>query len=137
MIRLNPYLNFNGTAREALELYKSVLGGVVEMSTYKDGGMPHDPSEDAKLMHGMLTTDNGMVLMVADTPSSMEYRPGTNISMSLSGDDDATLSGYFEKLSAGGTVDQPLVTAPWGDKFGMLTDKFGIHWMVNITGPKV
>jgi PhnB protein len=81
----------------------------------------------------MLEAENGITFMAADTPSSMEHRPGTTMSMSLSGDDDAELSGYFEKLSEGGTVNEPLVEAPWGDKFGMVTDRFGIDWMVNIT----
>jgi PhnB protein len=71
--------------------------------------------------------------MAADTPNSMEYRPGTNISMSLSGDNEAELRGYYEKLSAGGTVVMPLEKAPWGDIFGMCADKFGINWLVNVS----
>jgi len=66
----------------------------------------------------------------------MEYKAGTNYSMSLSGDNEAELKGYFEKLSAGGNVTMPLEKAPWGDAFGMLTDKFGVSWLVNITGQK-
>ena len=66
----------------------------------------------------------------------MEYQAGTNYSMSLSGDNEAELHGYFQKLSAGGTVTMPLEKAPWGDTFGMLTDKFGVSWLVNITGHK-
>ena len=83
-------------------------------------------------MHGMITADNGMVVMAADLPNSMELKPGNNFSISLSGSDETELSGYFEKLSAGGTVGEPLAKAPWGDTFGMFTDKFGIAWMVNI-----
>ena len=74
--------------------------------------------------------------MGADTPIWMEYRPGTNISMALSGDNQAELTAYFEKLSVGGRIREPLMKAPWGDTFGMLTDKFGIEWMVNIAGQK-
>lgn len=134
--RLNPYISFeNSQAREAMEFYKTVFGGKLHLSTYKEGGMPLDPNEDGnKIMHGMLEADNGMVLMGADNPNHVPYTKGNNISLSLSGDNDAELSGHFEKLSAGGKVDEPLVKAPWGDKFGMLTDKFDIHWMVNITG---
>lgn len=95
-----------------------------------------DPSEDNKIMHSMLQADNGVTFMAADTPNSMEYRAGTNISMSLSGDNAAELSSYFDKLSAGGTIRMPLAKAPWGDTFGMLTDKFGVDWMVNITGQR-
>jgi PhnB protein len=84
----------------------------------------------------MLEAENGITFMASDTPSTMEYRPGTNMSMSLSGDNAAELSAYYEKLSAGGTIGMPLEKAPWGDTFGMLTDKFGVSWLVNISGPK-
>jgi PhnB protein len=132
--RLNPYLNFRDNARTAMEFYKSVFGGKLDINTFKEFNASQDPSEDQKVMHSMLEADNGITFMAADTPNSMEYQPGTNISMSLSGDDEAELRGYFEKLSAGGTVVMPLEKAPWGDTFGMLTDKFGIQWMVNIAG---
>jgi PhnB protein len=84
----------------------------------------------------MIEADNGIQFMAADTPNAMEYNPGTNISMSLSGDNEEELSDYYEKLSKGGNKTMPLEKAPWGDKFGMITDKFGINWMVNITLPK-
>ena len=132
--RLNPYLSFRDNAREAMEFYRSVFGGTLDMNTFAEFGASEDPSEADKIMHAMLEADNGITFMAADTPNSMEHRPGTNMSMSLSGDDDAELSGYFDKLAAGGTVREPLTTAPWGDKFGMLTDRFGIDWMVNIAG---
>ena len=70
--------------------------------------------------------------MGADTPAGMEYNPGTNIAISLSGDDGDALRGYWEKLSDGGTVSVPLEKQMWGDEFGMLTDRFGIPWLVNI-----
>jgi PhnB protein len=131
--RLNPYLSFRDNAREAMEFYRTVFGGTLDMNTFAEFGASEDPGEDDKIMHAMLEAENGITFMAADTPSSMEHRPGSTMSMSLSGDDDAELSGYFEKLSEGGTVNEPLVEAPWGDKFGMVTDRFGIDWMVNIT----
>ena len=131
--RLNPYLSFKDNAREAMEFYQTVFGGELVINTFAEFGASEDPSEDDRIMHSMLEADNGITFMAADTPSSMEHRPGTTMSMSLSGDDDAELSGYFDKLTEGGTVNEPLVEAPWGDKFGMLTDRFGIDWMVNIT----
>ncbi len=134
--RLNPYLNFKDNAREAMEFYQTVFGGQLDVSTFKDFNASQDPSEDDKIMHSMLEADNGVTFMAADTPDRMEYRPGTNMSMSLSGDNDEELSGYFEKLSAGGAVLEPLVVAPWGDKFGMVADRFGITWMVNIGSPQ-
>jgi len=134
--KLNPYINFNGNAKEAMEFYENVFGGKLTMSTFKEGGMSHDPSETDKIMHAMLIADNGITLMASDTPKGWDYKSGNNISVSLSGENEAELKGYWDKLSAGAKIDQPLEKAPWGDMFGMLTDKFAIHWMVNIAGKK-
>jgi PhnB protein len=134
--QLNPYLSFRDNAREAMEFYKTVFGGKLEMQTFKEFHASQDPSEADKIMHAMLTADNGIVFMASDTPNSMEYRTGTNMSMSLSGDNETELRGYYEKLSAGGTIGMPLEKAPWGDMFGMVTDKFGVPWLVNISGQK-
>jgi PhnB protein len=134
--KLNPYLSFKDNAREAMEFYQTVFGGKLAMSTFKEYNASQDPSEDNKIMHAMLETDNGITFMASDTPDRMEYRAGTNYSMSLSGDNEAELQGYFEQLLTGGTVTMPLEKAPWGDTFGMLTDKFGVPWLVNITGQK-
>jgi PhnB protein len=87
-------------------------------------------------MHAMLEVDNGITLMGSDTPTGWTTNIGNNVSISLSGDNEPELKGYWDKLSEGGKIDEPLAEAPWGDKFGMLTDKFGIRWMVNITGKK-
>lgn len=136
MVHLNPYLNFRGNTREVMEFYKSVFGGNLVVNTFKDFGMAHDPSEEQWIMHAQLDTDNGLVIQAADSPKNYEYNPGNNISISIHGDDDAVLRGYWEKLSEGATVTAPLEQAPWGDSFGMLTDKYGIQWMVNIAGKK-
>ena len=133
---LNPYLNFRDNAREAMEFYQTVFGGKLDMQTFKEFHASQDPSEDNKIMHSVLTADNGIVFMASDTPNNMEYRTGTNMSMSLSGDNEAELTGYYEKLSAGGTISMPLNKAPWGDMFGMCTDKFGVSWLVNISGQR-
>jgi PhnB protein len=133
---LNPYLSFKDNARAAMEFYKTVFGGKLTLSTFKEFHASQDPSEDNKIMHGMLVADNGITLMGADTPNSMEYQPGTNMSVSLSGDDEEELRGYYDKLLAGGTAPMPIAKAPWGDTFGMLTDKFGVQWMVNIAAKK-
>ncbi len=134
--RLNPYLSFRDNARQAMEFYKSVFGGKLEMMTFKDLQASQDASEDGKIMHSMLETANGMTLMAADTPNGMEYSPGTNMSISLSGENDAELRGYWDGLAKGGTILEPLAQAPWGDTFGMLTDQFGVTWLVNIAGQK-
>ncbi len=135
--KLNPYINFNGNAKEAMEFYKNALGGELTLSTFAQGGMSKegDPQAD-QIMHAQLTATNGMTLMASDTPGHVEYKPGTNISISLSGDNESELKGYWEKLSEAGNITQPLVAAPWGDQFGMFTDKFGIQWLVNIAPQK-
>jgi PhnB protein len=131
--RLNPYLAFRGNAREAMDFYHSVFGGALESNTFAEFQASEDPAEKDKIMHSMLTADSGFVLMAADTPNSMEYKPGNNFSVSLSGEDEAELRGYWDKLSDGATVTAPLEPAPWGDIFGMCTDKFGVNWLVNIS----
>ena len=134
--KLNPYLNFDGNAREAMEFYKGVFGGNLNVNTFGEAHATEDPKYTNQIMHGQLETPGGLVLMASDTPTVMGYNPGDNYSVSLSGgvEDDAELSGYWEKLVDGGTITMPLDMAPWGDKFGMCTDKFGVAWLVNIAG---
>lgn len=133
-VQLNPYLSFRDNAREAMEFYKSVFGGELNIATFAEYHASEDPAEQNKVMHAALDGDNGIVFMGADTPNSMEFEAPAGISLSLSGDDEKTLRGYWDKLSTGGTVRMPLERAPWGDTFGMCVDKFGISWMVNIAG---
>jgi PhnB protein len=134
--RLDPYLSFKDNTREAMTFYQTVFGGKLDMSTYKDYHAAEDPSYDDKIMHAMLEADNGISFMAADTPKGMENLVGKNGRMTLSGDNDLELKGYFEKLAAGGSVLAPLEKSPWGDSFGMVTDKYGITWMVNIAAKK-
>jgi PhnB protein len=133
--RLNPYISFRDNARQAMEFYQSVFGGELSLMTLGEMGAPDAPGAD-NIMHGMLETDGGFTLMGADTPPGEEHRPGNNMSVSLSGDDDAELRGYWEKLSAGGNVTVPLEKQMWGDVFGMCVDQFGVAWMVNIGQPQ-
>ncbi|MCI3275277.1 VOC family protein [Streptomyces cylindrosporus] len=130
--RLNPYISFGGDARQALEFYKDVFGGTLTLNTFGEFGQKDAPFAD-KIMHGMLETPSGFTLMGADNPPGMDRTVGNNITVSLSGDDDAELRGYWEKLSSDGTVAVPLDKQMWGDVFGMCTDRFGIPWMVNIS----
>ena len=132
---LNPYLGFRDNARQAMEFYQSVFGGDLDLNTFADFQASEDPAEADKIMHSKLTTPGGRVLMGADTPNGMDYSPGNSYSVSLSGDDDAELRGYWDRLVDGGTVALPLEQAPWGDSFGMCIDRFGVSWMVNITQP--
>jgi len=129
--RLNPYISFAGNARPAMDFYKSVFGGTLTLHTYGEFGPQDAPNAD-QIMHGMIETDNGFTLMGADTPPGVEYSPGNNIAVSLSGEDAEELRGYWEKLSDGGTVSVPLEKQMWGDEFGMCADQFGIAWLINI-----
>ena len=132
--RLNPYISFDGNARSALGFYERVFGGTLTLHTFGELGGEAGPAAE-KIMHGMLETASGFTLMGADTPPGMEYAPGNNIAVSLSGDDADELRGYWEQLSAEGTVAVPLERQMWGDDFGMCVDQFGTTWMVNIGPP--
>ncbi len=133
---MNPYLNFRGETRAAMEFYSTVFGGELILSTFEELGGVTDPAEKDLIMHSQLVGGLGFVLMAADVPQEMEYQPGINDhSVALTGDEEDVLTGYFEKLSDGATIGQPLTKAPWGASFGMLRDRFGISWLVNISGP--
>jgi PhnB protein len=129
--RLNPYIGFASNAREAMEFYRDVFGGDLVVSTFGEAGAAA-PGDEDKIMHAQLETPSGFTLMGSDTPAGMTRSAGSNISVSLSGDDEA-LRGYFEKLSDGGSVTMPLEQQVWGDEFGMCVDRFGVAWMVNVS----
>ena len=133
-VRLNPYLGFRSEAREALGFYHSVFGGTLTMSTFGETGMSQDPADADKILHGQLDGENGLLLMGSDSPSGRRADTGSSISISVSGDDEAALTRYWNGLAEGATVLEPLTKAPWGDTFGMLTDRFGTTWLINITG---
>jgi PhnB protein len=128
--RLNPYLNFNGNARQAMEFYRDVFGGELAVTTFADMGMA-GPDAD-RVMHAALATAAGYSLMAADVPSTMEYQPMAGAAVSLSGDDGDALRGYWARLAASGSVTMPMEKQAWGDEFGMCVDGFGVPWLVNI-----
>ena len=136
MAILNPYLQFVGNAREAIEFYQEVFGGELEVMTFADAGASEhegEPIPGDGVMHAQLTTDQGFTLMASDSPGVTAVAHNGHIS--LSGDESDLLHGYFDKLADGGTVDVPLEKAPWGDEFGQVKDKFDVDWLVNITAP--
>lgn len=135
--RLNPYISFDGDARQAMEFYRSVFGGSLTSNTFGEFGEEKAGDAADKIMHSMLETDSGFTLMAADTPPGMEYKPGNNIAVSVSGEDADELRGYWDKLSGNGTVSVPLERQMWGDVFGMCTDRFGITWLVNISDQQI
>jgi PhnB protein len=130
---LIPYLAFHENARQAMEFYKTVFGGTLEISTFGESSEAPDTEHNDLVMHSMLEAENGITFMATDKAKTYDFTRGNAMSMSLSGDNDDELRGYFDKLSENGTVTMPLEAAPWGDTFGMLIDQYGIEWMVNIS----
>jgi PhnB protein len=133
--RLNPYIAFDGTARQAMEFYRGVFGGDLRVTTFGEFGQQDSPDAD-KVMHAQLDTDRGFTLMASDTPAGMQRNPGDTITISLSGEDAGELRGYWEQLADGGNVTMPLEKQMWGDEFGMCVDRFGVPWMVDIVQPQ-
>jgi PhnB protein len=132
-VQLCPYLQFEGNAREAMTHYREVLGGELDITTFGEFGQAGTAIEDL-VMHASLDTPRGLTIMASDTSPDMEYRPGTTVTVILSGDEEEVLRGYWEGLSAGGEVTVPLEQQMWGDLYGACTDRFGISWQVNIAG---
>jgi PhnB protein len=134
---LNPYLNFNGTAAKAIELYEKALGAKVEsvMRFGEARGMDVPPDSKDRVMHASLRLGDGVV-MLSDTMPNMPPPAGNNVHVSLNCDDVVDMTKKFEALAAGGKVAMPLQDTFWGAKFGMLIDAFGIHWMFNCEAKK-
>ena len=130
--KLNPYLTFGGEARVAMEFYKTVLGGELTLQTYKEANAAMTPQMEDLIMHGVLITADGMTLMGSDEPEAGSTKPA---SVAVSGEDEAVLRTYWDKLVDGAEILAQFETAPWGDTFGMLNDKFGMRWMINVTKP--
>jgi len=132
MKTLNVYLTFDGNCREAMEHYRDCLKGeIVNMQTFKDNPMPGIPDHWIdKIMHATLQAD-GIVIMASDTMPDSKLDKGNNISLSLDLDSEAEQDRVFKELSEGGKVSMELQKTFWGSRFGMLTDKFGVHWMLS------
>lgn len=128
-IQLNPYLNFQGQAKAAMEFYKKVFGGELTMQTYGESPMEAADEQKDLIMHAAIKSGS-FDLMAADAPKDVTV--GDNVHLSLMGDDAAQLTKIFNELAKGGRVTMPLEKQFWGDTFGMLTDQFGMHWMINI-----
>ncbi|GAA2606778.1 VOC family protein [Paractinoplanes durhamensis] len=134
--QLNPYLTFNGNAREAMEFYRSVFGGDLTINTFGDFGAP-DPALADKVMHAALKTPQGYILFASDTAPGMgTAKAGDAMTVSLSGDPGEGLEEAWEKLADGGTVTMPFEKQMWGDLYGQLIDRFGIPWMVDVVAPQ-
>lgn len=135
MSTLNPYVSFADSTNAAMERYQQIFGGDLAMNTFGEYGSEGEGADG--IMHAQLTTPAGFTLMASDTPPGMPAA-GTdgNVSISLSGDDETEMRGYWDGLAQGGQVTMPLEPQMWGDTFGTLVDEFGVSWMVNIAGPQ-
>lgn len=132
---LNPYLTFSGNCEEAFNFYKSVFGGdFAVVMRFSDSPPEYKPTEDEKnkIMHVALPIGNGSMLMGSDSPAHMgNVTVGTNFSIAVAAESEADADKLFNGLAAGGEATMPLAKQFWGSYFGMLTDKFGVAWMVS------
>lgn len=137
MATLHPYLTFNGNCEEAFKFYQSVFGGEFPyvgrfsemLKEFAEMDLPEDFAN--RVMHISLPISKDCVLMGSDSFPNQDSVPGSNFSISILCDERDEVDQKFAALSEGGTVIMPLADTFWGSYFGMLTDKFGIQWMVN------
>jgi PhnB protein len=129
-VNVNPYLTFDGNCREAMEFYRTVLGGELTVNTFGEFGGPAEVAD--KVMHAMLLGGLG-TLMASDTAPGMPFAPGNTMTISVSGAEGDGLEDVWSKVSAGGEVFVPFEKQMWGDVFGQCADKYGVPWMVNVT----
>ncbi|TQL02599.1 VOC family protein [Cellulomonas sp. SLBN-39] len=127
------HLNFRGHARAALEHYRSVFGGELVAITYADAGAVQDPAEADQVMWGQVVSDAGFRVMAYDVPSGRAHARGEDpFFVSVRGDDADEITRYWQALAAGGTVVQPLAPAGWAPLYGMVTDRFGVTWVLDV-----
>jgi PhnB protein len=136
-MQLNPNLAFNGNAEEVLDHYRNALGGDVEIVRF--AGTPAagsvSPEWATKVLYGTLRSPVGTV-NVMDAPADRAGKPGDNFSIGIQTESEAQTDAIFSKLAQGGVVTMPLDKTFWSPRFGMLTDKFGIKWMVSLSGER-
>ena len=132
-IKTTTHLNFRGQARDALAFYHSVFGGQQMLITYKDAGAVQDPAEADQIMWGQVTSEAGFSVMAYDVPSRLPYAPGEiSVFVSVRGDGADEITDYWTKLSQGATIVQDLAPAGWSPLYGMLKDKFGVTWVLDV-----
>lgn len=132
-VTTTTHLNFRGDARAALEFYQSVFGGHLAVVTYKDAGAVQEESEADQVMWGQVLAENGFHVMAYDVPSQLCYDQGENsFFVSLRGETVDEVTGYWEKLEDGATVVVPMGPAGWAPAYGMLRDRFGVVWVVDV-----
>ena len=132
-INVTTHLNFRGDAREALKFYQSTFGGDIVIVTYKDAHSVQDPSEADQVMWGQVAAPNGFRVMAYDVPSRMPWNSGENaFFVSVRGDSAKEIATLWEKLSVDATIAQPLAPSAWTPLYGMLKDRFGVTWVLDV-----
>jgi PhnB protein len=127
------HINLRGTARQALEFYQSVFGGQLALVTYKDAGNVQHPSDADHIMWGQVDSDNGFRVMAYDVPVATPWNQGENAYfVSLRGDAAEEIAAQWKKLAEGSTIIRPLEKAQWSPLYGMLKDKFGVVWVLDV-----
>ncbi|WP_399881002.1 VOC family protein [Streptomyces sp. BBFR51] len=127
------HLNFRGDAREALTFYQAAFGGDVTVVTYKDAGDVQDPAAADQVMFGQVSTADGLSVMAYDVPADLPWNQGENaFFVSVRGGTAEEIAAYWEKLSEGSTVLRPLGAAQWAPLYGMLRDRFGVTWVLDV-----
>ncbi|MGV9912529.1 VOC family protein [Streptomyces tendae] len=127
------HLNFRGDAREALTFYRSAFGGDLTVVTYKDAGNVQDPAAADQVMFGQVATADGLRVMAYDVPSDLPWNQGENaFFVSVRGETADEITAYWEKLAEGATVLRPLGAAQWAPLYGMLRDRFGVTWVLDV-----
>ena len=134
MIGVQPYIAFKGNAREAIDFYKEALGAEELFSqTYGESPMADMGPSDA-IMHATIKVGDSHIMVCDDMRPEAAETAG-NISLAIGLNEIDTARRYFENLSKGGEVTMPLDKTFWAEAFGMLTDRFGVKWMVNCDAP--
>jgi PhnB protein len=138
MLNINAYLHFMGKTEEAMNFYKSILGGEFTIfGRFRDvpGGENMNLEDQKKIMHISLTTKNGTVIMATDSLESMgqQVNFGNNVHLCIQAESETEVDKLFAALSAGGKVEMPVNKTFWGAYFGMCQDKYGVQWMINYT----
>lgn len=131
MSNLNPYILFNGNAAEVIEFYKRALGATVEYVQHYEGApVPVEDNWKQKILHATILINNEPV-MISDSSPEHTIKMGDNVNLALNFEKDTDIDNKFSALAEGGKIKMPLQKTFWAKKFGMLEDKFGIHWMFN------
>jgi PhnB protein len=132
-VTTTTHLNFRGNAREALTFYQSVFGGQTVLLSYADAHNVSDPAEAEQIMWGQVQAPNGFHVMAYDVPGNQSYSPGDKpVFVSVRGTDQDELTTFWKGLSEGATVLQDLGPAGWSPLYGMVKDRFGVTWVLDI-----